>query len=294
MGSTWGSWGKEEKNNEKVMNYCKLTNSRRTLQVTSLALARGQKAPLTPAKTNWLVDISQTKKSPVPISFYEERKLANDIERQIDQVRADLAQLETDRIRGLIQEELAKTQTFEYFYGWSIEEYFFGLVQSHHREIFQSPSYQQFSLGSGAKPISYGAMVERVKYHRQMIAFNRNPDSAMAHFDETFIPIELISIHKKSGAVSLHFYKSFFLSFILHLSIESSNLCDVCSLTNDPNESNLPSNKNAFIVKVPLPNARHLRLYCQFNLVDLLSVDENRRLLNSNPVTERMVSSMLL
>ena len=67
-------------------------------------------------------------------------------------------------------------------------EYFFGLVQSHHREIFQSPSYQQFSLGSGAKPVSYGAMVERVKYHRQMIAFNRNPDSAIAHFDETFIP----------------------------------------------------------------------------------------------------------
>ena len=55
--STQPSWGKEEKNNEKVMNYCKLTYSRRTLQVTSLTLARGQKAPLTPAKTNWLVDI---------------------------------------------------------------------------------------------------------------------------------------------------------------------------------------------------------------------------------------------
>ena len=67
---------------------------------------------------------SQTKKGPpVPISYYEERQLTNDIERQIEQVRAELAKLETDRIRGLIDQEVAKTQAeeFEYFYGWNIE-----------------------------------------------------------------------------------------------------------------------------------------------------------------------------
>ena len=72
-------------------------------------------------RKNWLVDVSKIARNPAPL--YEKRKQDTEILNQIDQVRAELAKLETQRIRSLIDEELAKTQAeeFDYFYGWSVE-----------------------------------------------------------------------------------------------------------------------------------------------------------------------------
>ena len=67
-----------------------------------------------------------------------------------------------------------------------MKEYFFGIIQAQYQDTFRSKNYQQFELGNQT-PISYGAIMERAKYHSRMISFNRNPDT-IAQFDDAFIP----------------------------------------------------------------------------------------------------------
>merc|ERR1712212_1177171 len=126
-------------------------SSRRRLALSQGSLARGQSpnssSRFLPSK---LIGVGP----PMSIqqSHYDRRREYEEIEKQIEAVKIQLSQLETQRIKEMIDLELkkdfpvkTKADVFNYFYIWNIEEYFFGLV--HQSECdFASKSYHQYNV----------------------------------------------------------------------------------------------------------------------------------------------------
>jgi len=238
----------------------------------------------------------------------EARKQMEDIERQADLLKLELSRLETLRIKKLLDEELQKTfqnpedeagghlkqEDFVYFYCWTIEEHFFGLIQNLiQNETILSQGHQRFYLGQ--PDIKLGGRLSKIRndwyYRRNMVICEQQMDQIkLSNLENTFIPVEWISINVTSGMIFLHFYKSISFSLILQLSVESSNLCNVEN-TRESQEGSLPnfikSADNTFLIKVPFSNSHYLKLFCHLSYSDLNSDDV--RLWRLNPVTSQML-----
>jgi len=240
----------------------------------------------------------------------ESRKQMEDIERQADLLKLELARLETLRIKKLLDEELQKTfdlsgsssegqsdhlkqEDFVYFYCWTIEEHFFGLIQNSIQNETILSGHQRFYLGQ--PNIKLGGRLSKIRndwyYRRNMVICEKQMDKIkLNNLENTFIPVEWISINVTSGMIFLHFYKSISFSLILQLSVESSNLCNVEN-TRESQEGSLPnfikSADNTFLIKVPFSNSHYLKLFCHLSYSDLNSDDV--RLWRLNPVTSQML-----
>jgi len=243
---------------------------------------------------------------PARIQQYELRKEFESLERQVEHTKLELSRLESIQIKSLLDDEIRRTdqendyndEDFVYFYFWNIEDIFFGLLVNNNEnmDMLSSNKYQNYHF-----PVESQAGTDNLigrfsrgrnewRYRKRMMLAENNQDNfQLPHFENTFIPIECVSINVSSGTIFVHFYKSKIFSLILQLSVESSNLCDV-SISEECN-GNVPTFirtvHNTFLIKVPFSNQHYLKLFFQ---LDRNALEEDDRLIwKMNPVTSRII-----
>lgn len=209
----------------------------------------------------------------------------------------------------ILEEKNAFEEDLKYFYFWTVEGHFFGLLDSvsNFRDACteyslndeDDPGFQS-QISAKMNHYRYTSKVIRAKWNLDENTLIGGEDTFFGkHFENILIRISSIWIAKNGGMIFFHFVPTFRMSLILQLSVESSQICSVLQShpTNqeDQLDHNLPSylsaNQNLYLIKVPLSKTSNLKLYAQVKSDDI-GEEEHRNLWRKNPVTSTIVDSV--
>jgi len=285
--------------------------AKRRFAVSSAVLARGRidktpvyaNNPFLPAKK-----IDSGRITPA------KREELNQWSAEVDKIELKMAQLQAVEVAQLLNKEISRCASFEQkesktqkelklaadqarsLYFWTVEEHFFGLLES---QSAINENCHQYQLTGGsresfANKCAYSSSIVKARLNYK----DQNTPFFGSYFENIFVRVTSIWISDKCGSLFVHFCPTFRISLVLQITHEASSICQVSSgdqefKCNDNQNQNLPSfisKQDVYLIKVPLTKSTFLRLYAHVGKDDI--EQDQHCIWRSNPVTHSILTSI--
>lgn len=282
--------------------------AKRRFAVSSGVLARGR-IEKTPVYTN--NPFLPAKKIESGRITPAKREELNQWSAEVDKIELKMAQLQAVEVAQLLNKEISRCGSLEQketrlktqkehklaavearsLYFWTVEEHFFALLES---KSAIKESCHQYQLTGGSQSFAdkcaYSSSIVRARFNYK----DQNTPFFGSYFDNIFVRVTSIWISDKCGSLFVHFCPTFRISLVLQITHEASSICQVSSGSKECNQNqNLPSfisNRDVYLIKVPLTKSTYLRLYAHVRKDDI--EQDQHCIWQSNPVTHSILTSI--
>jgi len=286
---------------------------RRHLGVANQLRGRGQQEQKKPVYENNPFLPSKIT-APTRLTKIMRRELSQ-LDNELDSVKMEIAKMQNVQISNMMNREIRRhaqnikdesteysnkelkltevVLDFKYFYFWTYQGYFFGLVESANQIKENCSKYSltvENDLNGPKEHLEY--RINKTRYSQKMVSAKWNHENEgfnfVKYFENMLIQVSSIWIAEKSGSIFVHFCPTFRISLVLQLSFESSKICEIENQSESVLPSYLNQKKDIFLIKVPFQNT-YLRLYANIKSENI-GADTN--IWHQNPLTREIADSV--